>query len=103
MNKPETVAVPIELFYAIQQAFNQIPNKKLYRNDYLDTYSVVSELEKLQRVQAEQTPLHGRVEKDPDYCRCESTSKHYTEWVDGENPPKDCGCAFGQCAKGLIY
>lgn len=49
MNKSEIVAVPIELFYAIQQAFNQIPNKKLHRDDYPDTYAIASELEKLTR------------------------------------------------------
>lgn len=39
------------------------------------------------------TPLHGLLDKNPDYCRCE---------IGTENSP-DCGCAFGQCAKGLVY
>jgi len=54
----------------------------------------------------QKTPLWGNDEKDTDYCRCDSKSKHYSEWIiheDGtETQPKDCGCAFGQCAKGLI-
>ncbi|MDD4865177.1 MAG: hypothetical protein PHE38_14360 [Alishewanella agri] len=39
------------------------------------------------------TPLGGLAVKNPEFCRCETY------------PPlnKDCGCAFGQCAKGLIF
>ena len=39
-----------------------------------------------------QTPLGGRTHKNPELCRCES-----------DNYRIDCGCAFGQCEKGLIY
>jgi hypothetical protein len=38
------------------------------------------------------TPLGGLPEKNPNACRCEEQSHS-----------QDCGCAFGQCAKGLIY
>lgn len=39
-----------------------------------------------------ETPLGGRAEKNPEHCRCETNY---------DLP--DCGCAFGQCEKGLIY
>lgn len=40
------------------------------------------------------TPLGGLPDKKIEFCRCdESTSQEFN----------DCGCAFGQCAKGMIY
>lgn len=36
------------------------------------------------------TPLRGSRDKSPDQCRC----------ISGTD--RSCGCAFGQCAKGLI-
>lgn len=37
------------------------------------------------------TPIWGSREKNPEQCRCETGTD------------RSCGCAFGQCAKGLIY
>jgi hypothetical protein len=39
------------------------------------------------------TPLGGTRVKDTNYCRCS----------DDTPSDKDCGCAFGQCRKGLIF
>jgi len=49
MTKPTTVAVPTDLLKAIESALNQIPNKKLYRDDYPDTYALASAVGKLRR------------------------------------------------------
>jgi len=38
------------------------------------------------------TPLGGIAQKDITQCRCVDT-----------NILTNCGCAFGQCAKGIIY
>lgn len=43
-------------------------------------------------VDSEPTPLGGKSQKNTEFCRCE-----------GGNAYVDCGCAFGQCEKGLIY
>lgn len=39
------------------------------------------------------TPLGGLPQKNVDLCRCEGKQTAF----------KDCGCAFGQCAKGLVF
>ena len=42
------------------------------------------------------TPLGGLPNKKIEFCRCVTTTVI-------EGTVQDCGCAFGQCAKGMIY
>jgi hypothetical protein len=53
------------------------------------TYTLV--ISKVESVPQAATPLWGNATKNSEFCRCEKTL------------PQDCGCAFGQCAKSLIY
>lgn len=50
----------------------------------------IQRLDKEARREAARVPLWGSNVKKPDLCRIESNSK------------TECGCGFGQCARGLI-
>lgn len=40
-----------------------------------------------------EVPLGGRKPIYEEFCGCEEDADH----------SRDCGCGFGQCAKGLVY
>ena len=78
-------------------------NDQILLDKLLKTQRQIGDLQnRVSRLEKQQTPaVPKRMGIDTDYCKCDSTSKKYTEWKDKE--PKSCGCSFGQCSKGLIY
>lgn len=81
-----------ELFASIEQALTSLAGCGWYPEVTVEVQKVA---EGPKPQPKDKTPLGGMPHKFPDYCHCDPDNS--------PDPNLGCGCAFGQCAKGLIF